>query len=84
MPITGLPLVFDLSRLVHDFLDVARVKGRRAVRAAQEMALTGITLAMLRDWARDRSPGQETTKGRLRQRLGRVGACASRLCRRPR
>ena len=76
------PLVFDLSRLVHDFLDVARVPGRPPLRPAQEIALTGITLAMLRDWARDQSPNAATTKARLRRRLTRAGALAQRLCRR--
>lgn len=75
------PLVFDLSRLVHDFLDVARVPGKGAFRAGQEIALTAITLAMLRDWARDASPDAATTRRRLRRRLGRSGALAARVCR---
>lgn len=73
------PLVFDLSRLVHDFLDVARVPGRGVLRAAQEMALTLITLAMLKDWAGDQSPDAATTGRRLRRRLGCVGCLAKRL-----
>ncbi len=40
------PFVFDLSRLVHDFLDTARFPGRWRLRSAQEVALTVITLAM--------------------------------------
>ena len=76
------PLVFDLSRLVHDFLDVARVPGRPPLRPAQELALTAITLAMLRDWARDQSADAATTKARLRRRLGCAGSLAQRRCRR--
>jgi AcrR family transcriptional regulator len=75
------PLVFDLSRLVHDFLDVARVPGRPPLRPAQEVALTAITLAMLRDWARDRSLDAATTKARLRHRLARAGTLVRCLCR---
>ena len=75
------PLVFDLSRLVHDFLDVARVPGRPPLRPAQEIALTGITLATLRDWAADETVDAATTKARLRRRLARAGALAERLCR---
>ena len=75
------PLVFDLSRLVHDFLDAARVPGRPPLRPAQEVALTGITLAMLADWSCDRSSDAATTKERLRRRLARAGALAERLCR---
>ena len=37
-------LVFDLSRLVHDLLDVARVPGSGRLRQAQEIGLTAITL----------------------------------------
>jgi AcrR family transcriptional regulator len=76
------PLVFDLSRLVHDFLDAARVPGKPPLRPAQEIALTGITLAMLRDWACDRSPDAAVTKRRLRRRLGFAGALVQRCCRR--
>lgn len=70
------PLVFDLSRLVHDFLDAAQVPGRPPLRPLQEVALTGITLTMLSDWSRDRSSDAATTKKRLRRRLARAGACA--------
>jgi AcrR family transcriptional regulator len=75
------PLVFDLSRLVHDFLDVARVPGRGRLRPAQEVALTAITLAMLRDWAGDSSPDRATTRQRLRRRLQQAGRLAARLSR---
>ena len=75
------PLVFDLSRLVHDFLDVARVPGRGRLRQAQEVALTAITLAMLRDWARDEHPDLATTRRRLRRRLAAAGRLAQLACR---
>lgn len=75
------PLVFDLSRLVHDFLDAARVPGRPPLRPAQEVALTAMTLAMLNDWARDDTVDAATTKTQLRRRLARAGALAAQLCR---
>ena len=75
------PMIFDLSRLVHDFLDAARVEGRGRVRQAQEIGLTLIVLGTLRDWLRDESPGQGRSKARLRRRLrrgGRMLACRGR------
>jgi hypothetical protein len=73
------PLVFDLSRLVHDLLDVARVPGSGRLRQAQEIGLTAITLLTLADWLRDDSPDQEYSKRRLRQRLARAGRLARRM-----
>ena len=61
------PLVFDLSRLVHDLLDTARVPGEGTLRALQEVGLTLMLLATLRDWVRDRSEAQAWTKRRLRR-----------------
>ena len=73
------PLVFDLSRLVHDLLDVARVPGSGRLRQAQEVVLTAIALLTLRDWLRDDSPGQERSRHRLAQRLARAGRLARRI-----
>jgi AcrR family transcriptional regulator len=75
------PLVFDLSRLVHDLLDTARVPGEGTLRAAQEIGLTLMLLATLGDWARDRSEAQAWTKRRLRRRLDRAGRTAACLVR---
>lgn len=72
------PMIFDLSRLVHDLLDVARVQGSGRLRQGQEIGLTAITLITLAEWLRDESPAQEQSKRRLRQRL----TCAGRLARR--
>jgi hypothetical protein len=83
VPADWVPLVFDLSRLVHDPLDAARMPDKGAVRPAQEIALPGITLVMLKDWAADASDTAEGTKRRLRQRFARAGASAKRLLRRP-
>ena len=73
------PLVFDLSRFVHDLLDVARMPGSGRLRQAQEIGLTAITLFTLAHWLRDSSPNQEHSKRRLRQRLARVGRLARRM-----
>ena len=73
------PLVFDLSRLVHDILDAARVEGAGRLRQAQEVGLTAIVLLTLRDWLRDDSPGQEHSRQRLAKRLGRAGRLARRI-----
>lgn len=70
------PLVFDLSRLVHDLLDVARVPGDGRLRQAQEVGLTAITLVTLAHWLRDDSPGQERSRRGLRDRLARAGRLA--------
>jgi AcrR family transcriptional regulator len=76
-----MPMIFDLSRLVHDLLDAARVEGRGRVRQAQEIGLTLIVLETLYDWLRDESSGQERSKARLHRRLrrgGRMLACCGR------
>jgi AcrR family transcriptional regulator len=75
------PLVFDLSRLVHDLLDAAGVEGAGRLRQAQEIGLTAIVLATLADWLTDRSEGQAASRERLRRRLARAGAWARLLAR---
>jgi AcrR family transcriptional regulator len=75
------PMIFDLSRLVHDFLDAARVEGQGRVRQAQEIGLTLIVLETLWDWLRDESSGQERSKAQLHRWLrcsGRMLACCGR------
>ena len=70
------PLIFDLSRFVHDLLDVARVPGSGRPRQAQEIGLTAITLVTLASWLRDDSPAQEHSKRGLRRRLAGAGRLA--------
>jgi AcrR family transcriptional regulator len=64
------PMIFDLSRLMHDFLDVARIASTGRRRQLAEVGLTVIFLATLRDWRRE--------PGRARERLGRRLAGADR------
>ena len=80
-PLHWRPRIFDLSRLVHDLLDAARVEGQGRVRQAQEIGLTLIVLETLWDWLRDESPGQERSKAQLHRWLrcsGRMLACCGR------
>lgn len=69
------PLVFDLSRLIHWFLDAARIASTGRARQLAEVGLTAIFLGSLRVWLRDDSEGSERTRSYLRGRL----ATADRL-----
>ena len=69
------PLIFDLSRLVHWFLDAARIASTGRARQMAEVGLTAIFLGSLRVWLRDDSAGSERTRAYLRRRL----AAADRL-----
>ena len=69
------PLIFDLSRLVHWFLDAARIASTGRARQIAEVGLTAIFLGSLRVWLRDDSAGSERTRAHLRRRL----AAADRL-----
>jgi AcrR family transcriptional regulator len=69
------PMIFDLSRLMHDFLDVARIASTGRQRALAEVGLTLIFLATLRDWLREAGRTPELLLGRLRRAdrwLGRL------------
>jgi len=63
------PLVFDLSRLVHWFLDAARIASTGRARQMAEVGLTAIFLGSLRVWLRDDSAGSERTRSYLRRQL---------------
>lgn len=63
------PMVFDLSRLIHWFLDAALIGSTGRRRAMAEVGLTLIFLATLRIWCRDDTPGQLRTRAYLRRRL---------------
>ena len=66
------PMIFDLSRLIHWFLDVARIESTGRRRQWAEIGLTMIFLATLRDWLRDESDEQDRTRRHLRRRLERA------------
>jgi len=63
------PMVFDLSRLIHWWLDAARIASTGAQRQAAEVGLTTIFLMTLARWARDDSPGRRETYRFLERRL---------------
>lgn len=66
------PMIFDLSRLIHWFLDAARIESTGRRRQWAEIGLTVIFLVTLRDWLRDGSNRQARTQRGLRWRLERA------------
>jgi AcrR family transcriptional regulator len=73
------PLVFDLSRLIHWFLDAARIASTGRARQLAEIGLTAIFLGSLRVWLRDDSEGGERTRSYLRRRLAAADRLLARL-----
>ena len=73
------PLIFDLSRLVHWFLDAARIASTGRPRQMAEIGLTAIVLASLRVWLRDDSADGERTSSYLNHRLAQADRWLSRL-----
>lgn len=73
------PLVFDLSRLIHWFLDAARIASTGRARQMAEIGLTAIFVGSLRVWLRDDSPGSERTRAYLRRRLEAADRLIARL-----
>jgi hypothetical protein len=73
------PLIFDLSRLVHWLLDAARIASTGRGRQLAEVGLTALLLASLRVWRRDDSVGQERTRRYLRRRLAAADRWIKRL-----
>jgi len=69
------PMIFDLSRLMHDFLDVARIASTGRRRQLAEVGLTVIFLATLRDWLRR----PERVSERLSRRLAAADRRLARL-----
>jgi len=80
------PLIADLSRLIHWFLDAARIASTGRQRQLAEIGLTTLFLVSLRTWLRDDSPGQERTREQLRRGLQAADRWLPRLnsVRRPR
>jgi AcrR family transcriptional regulator len=69
------PMIFDLSRLMHDFLDAARIASTGRRRQLAEVGLTMIFLATLRDWRRR----PERVGKRLKRRLAAADRLLARL-----
>jgi AcrR family transcriptional regulator len=64
------PMVFNLSRLIHWALEAARLDARGLPRQAEEVGLTLVFLRTLAVWLDDASPGQARTRAFLRRNLG--------------
>lgn len=73
------PLIFDLSRLVHWFLDAARIASTGRARQLAEIGLTAIVLGSLRVWLRDDTANGERTRSYLNRRLAQADLWLTRL-----
>lgn len=73
------PLVFDLSRLIHWWMDAARIASTGPRRSLAEIGLTSIFIATLATWSRDTTPNQERTRRFLDRRLARAERMMKRL-----
>jgi len=73
------PLIFDLSRLVHWFLDASRIASTGRARQMAEIGLTAIFLASLRVWLSDDSADSERTRLYLYRRLDAADRWLTRL-----
>jgi AcrR family transcriptional regulator len=67
------PMVFDLSRLIHWLREAALLPASYGTRRAslEEIGLTGLFLATLNVWRHDTAPGQQRTREFLRRQLER-------------
>lgn len=63
------PMVFDLSSLIHWWLDAAAIAVSGRQRQIAEIGLTAIFLRSFYFWTNDRSPNQSNTAEYLRRRL---------------
>jgi AcrR family transcriptional regulator len=73
------PLIFDLSRLVHWFLDAAGIASTGRARQMAEIGLTAIFLLSLRVWLSDDSADRERTRLYLYRRLDAADRWLTRL-----
>jgi AcrR family transcriptional regulator len=73
------PLAFDLSRLMHWFLDAAEIASTGYRRQLAEIGLTALFLAALGAWLRDRSGDLERQRQRLERSLARADRWLARL-----
>ena len=64
-----MPMVFNLSRLVHLILDAAMIDSLNRQRQADELGVTMLVLATLWVWVSDDKPGQERSHTFLVRRL---------------
>lgn len=77
------PLAFDLSRLIHWFLDAALIASTGARRQLAEVGLSALFLKHLRGWLRDRDGDLAKLRGGLQRDLERADRVLGRLPRTP-
>jgi AcrR family transcriptional regulator len=75
------PLIAELSRLIHWFLDAARITSTGRERQLAEIGLTALFLRTLRTWLRDDSEGQQATRAQLQRGLETADRWLPRLVR---
>jgi AcrR family transcriptional regulator len=63
------PLIADLSRLIHWFLDAARIASTGRARQLAEIGLTALFVATLRTWLRDDGQSQIRARQQLERGL---------------
>ena len=65
------PVIFNLSRVIHWLREAAQLPARYGTRRAsiEEVTLTAVFVAALLIWTRDDSVGQERTRGFLQREL---------------
>jgi hypothetical protein len=65
------PMIFNLSRVIHWLREAAQLPARYGTRRAsrEEITLTAVFVATLLVWTRDNSLGQERTRTFLRNEL---------------
>jgi len=78
------PLIADLSRLMHWFLDAARIASTGRARQLAEIGLTALFLTTLRSWLRDESESQRRTREQLERGLRAADRWLPRLTLAPR
>lgn len=64
-----MPAIFSVSRLIQWLRDAAGFDAGGVRRSVEEIALTGLFLALLAVWARDESTGQKRTRRSLARAL---------------
>jgi len=75
------PLVFNLSRLVHWIREAAFLDSQGRQRQFEEIGLTTLVVATLGYWATDQSEGQDRTRQFFSKRLETGDRVMSRLFR---
>ena len=66
------PMIFDLSRLIHWWLDAAHIAVTGRKRQIAEIGLTVIFLRTLTRWINDQTPQQRRTRDFLKRHLKRI------------